>query len=409
MRILVVSNFYPPHHIGGYELGCRDIVNGLRRRGHEIAVLTSTYGIGHSETSEGVHRRLQADLHVERRGFLPCLLYVLRKETVNQNAFRRLVRQFKPDLIYLWNLTHLSMSLGYMAERTGLPVCYFIFDQWLTLWKDLDSWYSITHRQPHYWYSKFGKRMLRTSRLTGLDTFDCIQANHIQFGSHYLEELTRSSLPIANSRVIHWAVDGDQFPFSERRREPTRLLYVGQVIARKGVHTAIEAFNLLVQQEPHRQLTLTLVGGSVEPAYEHGLRQRVASLELAQRVQFLGHKPRESLSALYREHDILLFPSVWQEPFGITLLEAMASGLVVVSTGTGGIPEIVRDQENGLIFPPEDAAACAAQVRRLLADPLLYARLAQNGRRTLQQNFQLGRMLDAIENDLDEAVRGAHG
>ena len=62
MRILIVSNLYPPHHIGGYELGCRDVVEGLKARGHEVKVLTSTYGVGKRKCDGDVHRWLETDL-----------------------------------------------------------------------------------------------------------------------------------------------------------------------------------------------------------------------------------------------------------------------------------------------------------------------------------------------------------
>ena len=89
MRILVISDLYPPYYIGGYELGCHDVVEGLKARGHEVKVRTSTYGIGKAQNDGDIYRWLKAD--VEQR---PCSRGAyggsfLHKEWINQSAFRK--------------------------------------------------------------------------------------------------------------------------------------------------------------------------------------------------------------------------------------------------------------------------------------------------------------------------------
>jgi hypothetical protein len=86
MRILVLTNFYPPHYVGGYELGCRDVVEGLRARGHQVAVLTSTYKVYKPRGGQGVYRWLESDFTSDgnRTGFFR----LLRKEITNRRAFR---------------------------------------------------------------------------------------------------------------------------------------------------------------------------------------------------------------------------------------------------------------------------------------------------------------------------------
>ena len=121
-------------------------------------------------------------------------------------------------------------------------------------------------------------------------------------------------------------------------------------------------------------------------------------------VTFTGPLPREDLARLYQEHDILIFPPVWEEPFGITLLEAMASGLAVVATGTGGSIEILQDEENCLLFTKADGADCARQIRRLLQETGLLERIRAYGRATVEQRFNFGKTIDRIEQSLRRAV-----
>src|ERR1700719_3334157 len=146
MRILVISNLYPPHHIGGYELCCKEAVEGLRKRGHEVCVLTSDYGVEKPEEDGQTCRWLAIDLSPGGKhfggkpaGLLARTIGLSRKEIHNLRAFRRAVKAFRPDVVYLWNLTHISVSVGMQATSMGLPTCYYIGDLWLSRWRS-DSW-----------------------------------------------------------------------------------------------------------------------------------------------------------------------------------------------------------------------------------------------------------------------------
>src|SRR5215212_7442873 len=102
LRVVVVTNYYPPHFIGGYELGCRDIVEALKSRGHQVRVLTSTYKVDQPQTDGEVYRWLRLS-EWWTPNLLRDLAAVLRKEVTNQQAFRQLCREFEPDLVYMWN------------------------------------------------------------------------------------------------------------------------------------------------------------------------------------------------------------------------------------------------------------------------------------------------------------------
>src|ERR1043166_8109599 len=130
MRILVISNFYPPHFIGGYEIGCRDVVEALRSRGHDVRVLTSTHGVSRPEQTGHIYRWLETDLALKIDPAAVDLPKIFRKELTNRRAFTRVCRAFLPDLVYVWNATHISISLAIKAQQMGIAVCYFISDHW---------------------------------------------------------------------------------------------------------------------------------------------------------------------------------------------------------------------------------------------------------------------------------------
>jgi glycosyltransferase involved in cell wall biosynthesis len=135
-----------------------------------------------------------------------------------------------------------------------------------------------------------------------------------------------------------------------------KLLYVGQVSPHKGVHLAIEALGMLKAKNPDLSLHLTIAGRCVSPSYEAELKELLALYDLKENVSFAGFVARKDLPELYRRHAILLFPSVWEEPMGISVLEAMASGMCVISSGTGGSGELFEEGVTGRFFKSGDAA-----------------------------------------------------
>lgn len=411
MRILVVSNLYPPHHIGGYELCCKEAVDGLRKRGHEVCVLTSDYGVEKPEEEQHINRSLAIDLGPGGRHFggrpadlLTRTIELFRKEIRNFRAFRQTTKVWRPDVVYLWNLTHISVSVGVQAASMGLPTCYYIGDLWLSRWRS-DSWLSLeagTFPTPRYRLVRLAPRVARFAlRTVGLDCAGSLDLRHVQFASDYLKrETLRTGEPVERADVLHWGIELEKFPVKAETGVPRRLLFVGQVVPHKGLDTAMEALKILVWTDGCTSLKLTIAGGSVYPQYVSELREKVSLLGLEENVEFVGAVPHEKLARLYREHDILLFPSLIDEGLGMSILEAMASGLVVVGTASGGSGESLIHERTGLVFPKGDASACAAQVLRLIEERSLFGRLRRGARHAVEEYFEMGRLMDDLERSL---------
>lgn len=404
LRICVVTNYYPPHFIGGYELGCRDIVEALKRRGHQVRVLTSTYKVDQQQTDGEVYRWLQIS-QWWTPNLLRDLAAVLRKEVTNQQAFRQLCREFQPDLVYMWNPVGISLSIVSVAQQLGLPVCYFVSDHWVEE-RATDPGYRTWEKQkpgirrPFLW-----KGVLRLLNVLNLSRPPAPpNLDHVQFVSQSLKrDALQKGEDVAKAQVIHWGVDAERFRMSDKPQQLKRLLFVGQVTRHKGVHTAVEALNLLVQSG-HETATLTIVGDSAAKEFQAELRRMISLYQLESHVRFTGLVQREDTPQIYQEHDVLIFPSVWDEPFSITVLEAMASGLAVVGTATGGSGEILEDGVNALVFEKENAQQCADCISRLFSDQEFFEQVRRRGRSTIEQKHRLEQMVDTIESSLKETV-----
>jgi glycosyltransferase involved in cell wall biosynthesis len=172
------------------------------------------------------------------------------------------------------------------------------------------------------------------------------------------------------------------------------LLYAGRISPEKGIQTAIQAVEDLVHRRGIHTVKLLIAGGG-QQGYVAQLRQTVSQANLEDYITFLGLLPKETMPDLYRKVDVFLFTSTWQEPFGRVLVEALAAGVVVVGTATGGSAEILG--ENVLAFAPGDAAGLADQILRLLEQPELRRQLVENGKQRAVRYFDNTRMVDEIE------------
>jgi glycogen synthase len=408
MRILVLSNFYPPARPGGYTQWCQEVTERLAQRGHSMAVLTSRHEREKAPPAEqNIHRllHLEGDLNY----YQPLHLFTRWKAQHRENVLHleQVKRDFDPELIFVWGMWALSKTLPARAERL-MPgrVVYYLSDYW-TIAQD---WHTS------YWQTPARRRVMRPiKRVLGRAAMSIVAAERqpgpelrrvICVSARLRDRLVEAGSPIQNARVIYGGSDIERFP-QRRNGEspglPVRLLYAGQLVRHKGVHTAIEAMAKLVHERNLRRTHLTLVG-SGHPEYEAFLRSLVEREQLHDHVAFHTPVSSDQMPALLRQFDALVFPSIYEEPLARMTQEAMASGLVVMGTTTGGTQEILRDGETGLTFAPGDANGLADQVVRLVSDPELRRRLVQAGRQTVLEKFTLDRMVLEIDAYLRESL-----
>ncbi|HEY6517302.1 MAG TPA: glycosyltransferase family 4 protein [Steroidobacteraceae bacterium] len=208
----------------------------------------------------------------------------------------------------------------------------------------------------------------------------------------------------------------------ERRDRPLRLLYVGRIAPDKGVHLLMEAFDRLIREGVGLELTLIgkpgllpydllsrLLGGdtraleAVQEFYGHTLRAWLAkeilghrrsysdalrarlSPAAATRVRFLGTVPQPTLIRAYRAADVLVLPSVWQESYGLPVAEAMACGVPVLASASGGVPELVADGITGRLVPRLDTQALVCALREMSADPTRLLEMGVAARRRAER------------------------
>lgn len=159
--------------------------------------------------------------------------------------------------------------------------------------------------------------------------------------------------------------------------DPLRLLFIGRLVERKGVRFLLDALG-----RTDSSVTLTVVG---DGPLRGALEAHAAALGLGGRVEFTGAVTSSHLTERLENADALVLPAVEDrkgdvEGLGVVLIEALAHGRPVIASASGGIVDVVKDGETGLLVPPADAAALADAIERFRTDPALAARLAESGR-----------------------------
>lgn len=185
--------------------------------------------------------------------------------------------------------------------------------------------------------------------------------------------------------IVHCGVEPARYSGEKPAREDgqVRLLFVGRLAGVKGVPVLLESMQALLAkgEAPH----LTLVGDGPD---REALERAVAEGGLTEHVSFLGYKSQSEVAEILQASDILVLPS-FAEGLPVTLMEALAAAVPVVTTRIAGVAELVIDGEAGLLVPPGDATALTDAIARLSGDPALRDRMGQAGRQIVAREFDI--------------------
>lgn len=401
MRILMVSNLYPPIVYGGYEILCQQACRELTRRGHDVVVVCSSFRRGETVGQPHVHRVLSLTtdfpLPGQSVGKVDFSLATMQRiARHNQAATMHVLGGGHFDLMMAWCLNRLSPGPLLAARSLGVPIAYTINDEHPRQFRFTEKPRSFRQvlrmLSERFWY--------RQATFRGLVPFPMLIISQALKNS-----LLEQGASVQGARVLLQGVPLQDFPFTPMPRksgQPLKILYAGQLSKAKGVHTLLEAGSLLA---PGGEVDFHItVAGSGVADYEQSLRTMAAQTGLSGRVEFLGQVEHLQVAALHRRHHVLVFPSIWAEPFGLAHLEAMASGCAVISTTTGGSAELIIDGKNALAFAAGDSAGLARCIERLFKDEQLRRRLVDQARRHVETRHSFGGYIDQMESFLKQVT-----
>ena len=380
MRLLLITNLYPPQELGGYGRCMSDFAWGLQQRGHTLQVLSSDAPyLGPSSagpSAEPVDRRLR--LKGSFQGGVHQLQEPAARAAIDANnraLLNHWLEQGSWDGILLGNLDLLGTELLDPLLASGLPLLHHIG--------------FVTPPYPPE------QMPAKSSRYQVLAASEAVR-----------KCLTDAGMAVADAAVVYPGARVDLFGEDRLGRplppapdgtpgRPLRVCFAGLQMATKGPHTLLEA--LLQLKQKGVAVHVMLAGGTFQADYAQHLRQFCSNHQLNSEVDFLPQLNREQLARFYQLNHVCVFPSLHPEAFGIVAAEAMASGLALVSTGIGGASEVFEDGISGLNYPAGNSTALANRLERLAGDPALLIRLQHAGEQRVRSRFSVNASVRQLE------------
>jgi glycogen synthase len=372
MRVMVLNYEYPPLG-GGAGVATAALAKGLAERGVQVDVVTAAVGPGserrtspRGETTQAGGLRLfrvrSRRTGIHEAGMLDAASYLVGALPLA----RRLLRTYQYDAVHFF----FSLPTGALLPFLNLRDTRVI----VSLRGSDVPGYDLHNRILQWMHGV----------LAPLTRWIWRRADKVVALSESLGALATQTLPELRYGVVPNGVDLQLFhpaqPSAETANGRIKCLAVARLVERKGLDTLIRA---IAQLEPGR-FELAIVGDGPDRT---ALRELAVSLGVAQKVQFLGSLHRAEVAQRYREADLFTLPST-AESFGNVFAEALASGLPVVATRVGGIPDLVEHGTNGLLVPPGDPVALAQAIRYLGSDPELRQQMSQCNRTKAEATYE---------------------
>jgi glycogen(starch) synthase len=376
MRLLIVTNLYPPQELGGYGRSLADFGWGLLKRGHQVEVLAAQAAyLGRDApgpSGETVWRELQ--LLGSFEGGVSLLADGQARNAAlerNSTVVKRRIQQGNYGGVLLGNLDLLGTELLHALLEPGLPVLHH-----------------VGFVAPPFAPSQYPR-----------------QANYqlVAASKAVRKSLTAGGLPVSNAPVVYPGARVELFGSAVTGRPiasalgggALKVCFAGLLMSSKGAHTLLEAAALLHQKG--LPVEVMLAGGRFQVDYVEGLEHYIERVGLQGQVQIVGALTRDQLARFFSLNQVAVFPSIYPEAFGIVAAEAMASGLALVSSGAGGAGELFEPEHSGLGFNPGDASDLARQLQRLIEDPSLLVQLQQAGEKRVRKHFSVCRSVHQLE------------
>lgn len=421
MRVLMLSIFFPPDQESGSDVIAGEVFEGLIRKGHDVFVLTSDPRGRHNGQNPRIYPLFKswAPELFSTRGWFKQIIYSVS----NVKVLGQIAKRLNPDLIFAPPVEGLGAAVLEWLHRQPIPVVHYILGEWLTYAYENDflygysKWNQREGKRRHFLRVPFGKvvgAVKRWARLTIVSVARLFVHNppapldltNAIFLSAYLKrKFLQKSFAVEKSPVVYLGLRPGEFTPRVSRESTEGIVFCSRLDSAKGLHVLFEALQILESRPSFPENKITIVGPFSHRSYETFIRGVVKNLKSRFQIHFTGQVPRKEVGEIYRRHKIFVFPSVWEEPYGLALLEAMATGLAVIASGTGGSAEFLRHEENCLLVGPGDAVALSRALERLSADPALQRHLGE-GARQMAARFDLETSLEQIEAHLKSVANG---
>ncbi|MFH0952072.1 MAG: glycosyltransferase family 4 protein [Patescibacteria group bacterium] len=369
---IVTQSFFPVR--GGVSQHVFHTADELRRRGHQVTVITTNFTpFDHEHDHDLDVVRLGFNVTVPSNGSYSHFTVVSRLE----KRLRQIEKDRQFDIVHIH--CPLDPILPYNAAKTfSCP--------------KVGTFHASTANERSFWYDYFS--WYWRPNFKRLDTLLAVSSRARQFANKYFPGDYKI---IPNGVDIkRFTADGEPQPGVRQGNDPV-IMCIGRLSPRKGIRYFISAMPYIVKEIPNAQLVV--VGGGFLMSYYKGF----ILPSVRQNIRFTGYATEAELPRYYSAADICCFPSTGAESFGIVLIEAMASGKPVIASAIPGYDGVVTHEHDGFLVPPKQPKLLARAIIDLIKDPDRQKRYIAEGLKTAEQ-YSWDRVVDQLEEAYQQTI-----
>ncbi len=401
MKILQINNFHYPR--GGSDRYFLEVTHLLRKAGHEVRTFSSAHPNNTEEELLVVPAVRGAD--TGRAGGIGNVLQFLFSPEARRSLCEAL-EKFKPDLAHLHiYYGQLTASILQPLREAGIPVIQTLHEyklvcathglyangQFCDACQGRHFWHAVLKRCNRGSIARSFISMTESYLSNALGARDSVH-RFIAVSTFQKNQLVRLGVPENKVTVLHHFTESSATP-------PTQpgnyFLFVGRILKDKGIGVLLDAYARLDQSAS----LLKIVGTGADL---RTWQAQAAESGLTNRIEWLGFKTGDELAQLYRECLALINPSLLNETFGLTCLEALAQGRPVIASRVGAFPEVVTHEVDGLLVEAGSPAALAEAMNQMLENPGRALIMGQRGLEKVNRQFSKKRHYE----NLYEIYRG---
>lgn len=401
MRVIYANSFYYPDQPGGAEVIIRNIAEGLVERSHSVAVM-ATGIVDENYEHHGVkvfklkQNNVYWKLPRDSASFLGKFVWHLvdKNNFFMRDSIKRVLESYGPDVVVTNNLSGLSIVVWEVAKSLGLPVVHVLHDYYLlcprvTMHRDGVNCVNQCLKCQIFRSNVVEKSTL-VDYVVGVSSF--ILNKHIDNGLFP----NSKALVIHNARAMPKALPRDKAAgLPSGNRKEIVFGYIGAIAKPKGLDLLIDSF--LDISKKFNSLKL-LVAGEGNDDYVDVLRNKCAGLKS---VRFLG---KVDALDFFSSIDVCVVPSLWGDPFPGVVFESLSQGVPVVGSTSGGIPEMVQHDVNGVLFDPYVDGALYQALAKFVEDPSLILKFSDSCRDSVSSLIDQDRVLRSYEEVFKDAI-----
>lgn len=388
MKILIANSLYSPNFIGGAEKSVQHLAEYLVKLGHEVTVIT-TGRKDEEKRIQGVrvlylgNRNIYWFYDVKSRSFILKAIFQLIDtfNLFNYFQLQRLIKKVNPDVIHTHNLKGISVIVWKVASKLRIPVVHTIRDFYLlciksTMFKNEKVCAERCIECKLFTIPK--KRLSESvSFVTGISSFVLKQHHSKDYFKNNKHSVIYNSFHLPEEYKV--------------RNGSSEVTFgcVGQVVRTKGIQLLIDTFSELPDCK------LVVYGKIIEPDLK-------IAMEKVENISYLGFKgPNE----IYSNIDMLIVPSLWNEPFGRVIVEAFSHAIPVIGSDRGGIPELIENGKNGFVIDPTNKEKLKQLIMSLKNNPSRIKTLSENARNSAD-NFREEILVNDYVEVYKELIKG---